>query len=69
MQIDSEIRAALIAYTTAHVTWKKIPDDGALVDPRQPWEGTIKAAAKRLRGQEHSKLLGLGKLLAGIKET
>lgn len=64
MSLDSEIRAALIAYTEAHIAWKGAPDDGALADPGKPELGTVKAVAKRERGRLHGKLLDLGKLLA-----
>jgi hypothetical protein len=62
MEIDSELRAALVAYTLAHVAWKEAPD--VLIDPHSPELGTVRAAAKRIRGQMHGKLLELGKLLA-----
>jgi hypothetical protein len=68
MEIDSEIRAALIAYTVAHVAWKEEPDS-AMVDQDDPAKGTTKAAAKRLRGQCHSRLLELGKLAMHQKEN
>jgi hypothetical protein len=63
MEIDSELRAALVAYALAHVAWKEAPDD-VLIDPSDPEQGTVKGAAKRIRGQMHGKLLELGKLLA-----
>lgn len=50
MQIDREIRAALIAYTTAHLEWKALPI------------GTEKMEAKRQRGKLHGKLIELGRL-------
>lgn len=51
MEIDQEIRAALIAYSDAHLAWKSAPD------------GHQKVAAKRLRGQLNGKLLELAALL------
>lgn len=56
MEINQHAESILIAYLVAHEKWKALPD------------GPEKQAAKRLRGQAHSKALEVIRLLRHQKE-